>query len=93
MPTIAIALAIALPLLMTAGAIAAIHHGKQRDREQASNAWHDSSLDDWRAERDAQTAAEREQRLAAITSARSERLSAGGSEEEEQPVRQQRLGG
>ncbi len=85
--------AIALPLFLTAGAIAAIHFNRQRERQQeAARTWRDTSLDDWRQERETVLAAERDQRQAELALRRDE-LSAGGAEEQEQPVRQQRLGG
>ena len=40
--------AIALPLFLTGGAIAAIHFSRQAERRQAQT-WRDTSLDDWRS--------------------------------------------
>jgi hypothetical protein len=77
-----------MPLLMTAGAVAAIKANRDSDRRK-SDAWRDTSLDDWRRDRDATSAREREAREAERGAA----LAAGSEEESADPVRQQRLGG
>jgi hypothetical protein len=82
--------AVMMPFLLALGAVAAVLRGRERNRgDSEAGAWRDTSLDDWRRERDAAAAREREQRRVAT----SETLSSGRAEETEEPVRQQRIGG
>jgi hypothetical protein len=58
MPDVTLVLAIALPLLMIAGTVAALRANRERDR-RAAEPWRDDSLDEWRQERREAAAAER----------------------------------
>lgn len=90
MPPLQFAAAIGMPLFLVAGAIAAMRASREHDHRD-QHAWRDTSLDDWRRERDARLAAERDARVA---SAPPPAHAAGRAEEsEEQPAPQQRLGG
>ena len=80
--------AIALPLFLTAGTLAAIHFSR-KSQQASEQKWRDDSLDDWRRERDATIEAERQARALE----RKQGLVEGSGEEEAAPVRQQRLGG
>lgn len=92
MPPLEILLAIALPVLGFLGAFAAIKNAKRDSAPKpTAESWHDNSLQDWRRERDALATAERESRVKEA-GVRAE-LSDGRAEDEETPVRHQRIGG
>jgi hypothetical protein len=79
-----------LPILIALGAVAAVVRGRDHEKPgHGAQAWRDTSLDDWRRERDAAAARERDERRAETA----ERLAAGRAEESEEPVKQQRIGG
>jgi hypothetical protein len=81
--------AVALPILMFAGGIAAWRMSKKQVAEAEKPAgWRDDSLDDWRKERDAQAEQARATRPAEAT-----HLSTGSEEQQETKKHTQRLGG
>ncbi len=91
MPPFQILIAIAMPVLMVAGAIAALRSAKKDDLPKPpEQTWQDDSLTQWRLERDAAATAEREAR---VDEATTRALSGGKAEEGESPVRHQRIGG
>ena len=55
--------AIAFPMLLFVGGIAAWQMSKHSDAAEAQNNWRDESLDEWRRERDAEVARARAERL------------------------------
>ena len=80
-----------MPIAMVAGAIAAWRISKkENDPESKPTEWRDTSLDDWRRERDEQAIAERKTRSTSKTAAH-ETTGAGG--EEGETKRHQRIGG
>jgi hypothetical protein len=87
--SLAIISAIGMPLLMGAGAVAAWMQTRKGDaRPAVKPEWRDTSLDDWRQERDAAAEAERLQR------ASDERAgTATGDEARQERETHQRLGG
>lgn len=79
---------LAMPVVMAISGIAVWRATKNRDkRDPARPEWNDTSLDDWRKQRDAEAIAERQARAAAPQATRT------GSENEDEPVRHQRIGG
>jgi hypothetical protein len=81
--------AIGMPLAMVFGAIAAWRLLKKEKRnEQEQPTWRDTSLDDWRRERDASADAERAARASEPNA-----LLEGSAEEREEARRHQRIGG
>jgi hypothetical protein len=81
--------AIGMPLAMVFGAIAAWRLMKHEERrEQESIPWRDTSLDDWRRERDARAEVERTARISDESALRE-----GSTEEREDTRRHQRIGG
>ena len=81
--------AVAFPLLMVVGGIAAWRMSKKETTRIETPAWRDDSLDDWRKERDAQA----EQARAIRPSDDPTHLSTGSEEQQETTKRHQRLGG
>jgi hypothetical protein len=83
--------AVGLPLVMVAGAIAALRNSKKETREEVEKPqWRDDSLDAWRRERDAETEAQRLERLSTNPGDRHE----GSAEEREtKKKKHQRIGG
>jgi hypothetical protein len=86
MPDLQILFAVAFPLVMFAGGIAAWRLSKKDIVAAEKPGWRDDSLDDWRSERDSE--AERRR----LTRA-SEELTTGSEEQQEVKKHQQRLGG
>lgn len=80
--------AILMPVLMVVGFIAAWKMPKREGRRDQGQTWRDTSLDDWRKERDAALEAERQQRIDAGPA-----LHDNTGAEASEPVRHQRLGG
>ncbi len=81
--------AIGMPLAMVFGAIAAWRIMKKEHKaEQEQPLWRDTSLDDWRRERDANAEAER-----AARASDPKGLLEGSTEEREETRRHQRIGG
>jgi hypothetical protein len=82
--------AVAFPLLLLFGGIAAWQMSKNRNHEESrpENRWRDDSLDEWRRERDAEIERERAERM----NRRAEQHP-GSTEEQEETVRHQRIGG
>jgi len=81
--------AIGMPLAMVFGAIAAWRLMKKEDKnEQDQPVWRDTSLDDWRRERDASAEAERAARASDPNA-----LLEGATEERQEARRHQRIGG
>ena len=78
--------AIAIPLLMLVGGIAAWRALKAEDEREDQLGWKDTSLDDWRRERDAEIEEAREQRLSESFESKQEEIA-------EAEKRQQRIGG
>jgi hypothetical protein len=82
---------IGLPLLFAIGGVAAWRASrKQVVKEEAPGKWRDTSLDDWKRERDAELEVERAQR--AQTEGREPGDATVGQEQQE-TKRQQRIGG
>lgn len=82
--------ALIMPILMVIGAIAVWRMPKREGRRNESEkTWRDSSLDDWRAERDAALETERQARVANGGTIHQ----GAGNTEESEPVRHQRIGG
>lgn len=79
--------AIAMPIAMVAGGIAAWRASKKSSAAPEVPLWKDDSLDDWRKERDAQAEVERLQRP------NETHLSTGSEEQQETKKHRQRLGG
>ena len=80
--------ALAMPVAMFAGGIAAWRASKRQDDPEQTQLWRDDSLDDWRKERDA--AAEERRKNRATEEAH---LSTGSEEQQETKKHHQRLGG
>ena len=80
--------AVAFPVLMVAGGIAAWRMSKKETIRPEAPGWRDDSLDDWRKERDAQAEARRIARESEPS-----HLSTGSEEQQETKKHQQRLGG
>ncbi|MBK8561748.1 hypothetical protein [Candidatus Amarobacter glycogenicus] len=80
--------AVAFPLLMVIGGIAAWRMSKSDSTKPETPTWRDDSLDDWRKERDAQAEQARTFRPSDPT-----HLSTGSEEQQETTKRHQRLGG
>ncbi len=86
MPDVQLLFAVAFPLVMLAGGIAAWRLSKKDTVVPEKPTWRDDSLDAWRNERDSD--AERRR----LTRA-SEELTTGSEEQQETKKHQQRLGG
>jgi hypothetical protein len=80
--------AVAFPLLMVIGGIAAWRISKNQSARPETPAWRDDSLDDWRKERDAQADEAR-----ATRPAEEQHVSTGSEEQQETTKKQQRIGG
>ena len=80
--------AVAFPLLMALGGIAAWRMSKKQVEESEKPAWRDDSLDDWRKERDAQAEQARSNRPAELREMRT-----GQEEQQETAKPHQRIGG
>ena len=80
--------AVAFPLLMVIGGVAAWRMSKNESAKPETPAWRDDSLDDWRKERDAQADEARTTRPAEV-----QHLSTGSEEQQETTKRHQRIGG
>lgn len=79
---------LALPLLLAFGGVAAWQVSKRdRTREDTAEKWRDTSLDDWRKERDAAAEERRAQRSETPGEV------TGRAEEQAQEKRHQRIGG
>ena len=88
MPPIALFSAIAFPVLMLVGGIAAWRMSKNENVARPEQpTWRDDSLDDWRKQRDAD--AERTR----VLRQESETHEGGATEEKSETVRHQRIGG
>lgn len=88
MPPLQMLSAIGLPLLMAVGAIAAWRMSRKEDTTSIEQpAWRDTSLDDWRKERDAEADVVRAARL------ESETHEGAAAEEKSETQRHQRIGG
>ncbi len=88
MPPIAMFSAIAFPLLMLIGGIAAWRVSRKENVTIVEpTAWRDDSLDDWRKERDAEAERIRIEREQSATH------EGGAAEEKAETVRHQRIGG
>jgi hypothetical protein len=83
---------IGMPLAMAIGGIVAWRQAKHGNDPVASaqEQWKDTSLDDWRKEREAQVERERQERLAGATGAQEHE---GTARTESEQQRHQRLGG
>ncbi len=80
---------IGFPLLMAVGGFAAWRMNRHVDEREAEKPqWRDTSLDDWRKQRDAETEVERTTRVQ-----QGPALQAGGGEEQPETKRHQRIGG
>ena len=83
-------LALLMPILMVVGTIAAWKMPKREGRRRDSDAeWRDTSLDDWRKERDAAADAEREARQSAAPSG----VHPSSERNVDEKKRHQRIGG
>ena len=83
--------AIGFPLLMAVGGIYAWRSAKKESKPEASKAlWRDTSLDDWRTDREAAINEERSGRLENASSGVHE---GGAGGERPEAVRHQRIGG
>lgn len=80
--------AIGLPIAMIAGAIAAWRLLKQEEERDKQPGWKDTSLDDWRRERDAEVEVERAGRVS-----EAQELQDNAIAESKEAHRQQRIGG
>lgn len=81
-----------MPIAMVFGAIAAWRMSKKdNDPEAKPPEWRDTSLDDWRRERDQQAIAERQSRSSKTKTGAHETTGSGGDEGETK--RHQRIGG
>ena len=80
--------AVAFPLMMVFGGIAAWRMSKTDSTKPDTPTWHDDSLDEWRKERDQQAEAARASRPA-----EQQHLATGAEEQQEVKKHQQRLGG
>ena len=82
--------AVVMPILMVVGVIAAWKMPKREGRRREGEPdWRDTSLDDWRKERDEQQREEREARHASGEPA----IRDGAERESSEPARHQRIGG
>lgn len=83
-------MAIGFPLVMAIGGIAAWRMGRNEDKHEAEKPqWRDTSLDEWRKQRDAEFDVDRVKRAQTTTAA----IQAGGAEEKQETQRTQRIGG
>jgi len=83
-------MAVGFPLVMAIGGIAAWRMSKNEPQREAEKAqWRDTSLDDWRKQRDAEVEIDREKRAQTTTAA----IQAGSAEEKQETQRTQRIGG
>ena len=88
MPPLQMLSAIGLPLLMAIGGIAAWRMSRKEDAATIEQpAWRDTSLDDWRKERDAEADVVRAARL------QDETHEGAAAEEKSETQRHQRIGG
>ena len=80
--------AVAFPILLFVGGIAAWRMSKKQAEKPETPLWRDDSLDTWRKERDAQA-----EQARAIRPNEPTHLSTGGEEQQETKKHHQRLGG
>jgi len=75
---------------MAIGGIAAWRMSKSEDKREAEKPqWKDTSLDEWRKQRDAEVELDRVRRAQTTTA----EIQAGGAEEKQETQRTQRIGG
>jgi hypothetical protein len=80
--------AVAFPLLMVFGGIAAWRMSKKDSTKPDATTWRDDSLDDWRKDRDQQA-----EQARATRPAEQQHLATGSEEQQETKKHHQRLGG
>ncbi|MGH2632881.1 MAG: hypothetical protein ACRDG3_05680 [Tepidiformaceae bacterium] len=83
-------MAVGFPLVMAIGGIAAWRMSQKEDQREAEKPqWRDTSLDDWRKQRDAEVEVDRVKRAQTTTA----QIQAGSAEEKQETQRTQRIGG